>query len=83
MARATTKAQVDLVQGETNLDRKFGYVAGDDGGFFFTWLDTLSSTLSSVEEDEIDGAGELVRSDVIAFLRGYLPTTRLGRELWE
>jgi hypothetical protein len=82
MTTQITKAQVDLVQGESEDNAKFGYVAGDDGGFFFTWRPTLNATLASVEEDEVDGDGGLEESEVVDFLREYLPTTKRGREMW-
>lgn len=85
-----TKSQVDLWQGDTEVHgpslkmegRAFGYVAGDEGGFFFTWMDTLDATIASVEEDEMDGAGDLDAEEVADFLREYLPTTRRGRRMW-
>lgn len=77
-----TKSQVELVQGIGEGERKFGYVHGDDGGFFFTWMPTLEATLSSVEEDEVDGDGDLDESEVVDFLREYLPTTGKGRKMW-
>lgn len=73
-------SQVDLYQGEDINDRAFGYVAGDDGGFFFTWLDTLEETLDSIEVDEEAGNGGLRKSDVREFLADYLPTTPAGRK---
>jgi hypothetical protein len=76
------KSQVDLYQGDDDRGRSFGYVAGEDGGFFFTWGDTLDATLSSVEEDEVDGDGGLDHSDVVEFLRDYLPATKRGRRAW-
>jgi hypothetical protein len=72
------KSHVDLYQGEDQQDRVFGYVSGDDGGFFFTWMPTLTETLDSIEEDEIDGDGGLGKSDVRDFLESYLPTTPGG-----
>lgn len=88
--RTITKSQVDLWQGETEIHgpsvkcggRAFGYAHGDDGGYFFTWMDTLDATLASVEEDEVDGNGGLDQNAVAKFLRGYLPTTRRGRKMW-
>jgi hypothetical protein len=79
----TTKSQVELMQGRDDQDRAFGYVHGDDGGFFFTWMPTLDATLSSVEEDEVDGDGGLDREEVVEFLREYLPTTKRGQRTWE
>jgi hypothetical protein len=79
---SVTKSQVDLVQGDDEQGRKFGYVCGDDGGFFFTWGDTLDATLASVEEDEVDGDGGLDAGEVVGFLRDYLPKTKRGREAW-
>lgn len=73
-----SKSQVDLYQGDDAEGLPFGYVCGDDGGFFFTWRTSLSATLASVEEDAVDGDGGLDRSEVVAFLRDYLPTTRRG-----
>lgn len=77
-----TKNQVDLCQGQDDQDRDFGYVAGDDGGFFFTWMPTLEETLKSIDEDEQDGDGDLDESEVREFLATYLPTTGRGQRLW-
>jgi hypothetical protein len=77
-----TKRQVDLCQGQDFHDRDFGYVAGDEGGYFFTWMPTLSQTLDSIEEDEQDGAGDLDERNVRDFLESYLPTTKRGVKLW-
>lgn len=82
MSATITKSQVDLWQGDGEDGYPFGYVAGDDGGYFFTWLDTLDETLASVEADEVDGDSDLDESEVVEFLRGYLPTTKRGREMW-
>lgn len=77
-----TKHQVDLCQGQDAQNRDFGYVSGDDGGFFFTWMPTLEETLNSIDEDEQDGDGDLDEYEVREFLAGYLPTTERGRRLW-
>ena len=77
-----SKSNVDLVQGCDERDRPFGYVAGIGGGFFFTWMSTLEATLASVEEDEQDGDGGLTESEVVDFLRDYLPNTGKGKSLW-
>jgi hypothetical protein len=63
---------IDMYQGRDEQDRKFGYVCGDEGGFFFTWMPTLEETLASVEEDEMDGDGGLDEADVVEFLRGKI-----------
>lgn len=81
MSATISKSQVELYQGRGSDERAFGYVHGDDGGFFFTWHPTLEATLASVEEDEIDGDGGLDEGDVADFLREYLPTTKRGRKL--
>jgi hypothetical protein len=86
-----TRRQVDLWQGDTEVHgphvkcegRSFGFVHGDDGGYFFTWLPTLGETLASVEEDSESSDGGLDRAEVVDFLRGYLPRTAKGREMWE
>lgn len=77
-----TKHQVALCQGQDEAGRDFGYVAGDDGGFFFTWMPTLEATLDSIDEDEQDGDGGLAASDIREFLAAYLPTTGRGQRLW-
>jgi hypothetical protein len=83
MARVTLAAHdVDLVQGQSGDGASFGYVHGEDGGFFFTWRPTLDATLDSVEVDEVDSDGGLDRSDVVAFLGHYLPNTPRGRGMW-
>jgi hypothetical protein len=78
-----TKHQIDLVQGETEGGATFGYVAGEGGGFFFTWRGSLDATLASVEEDDVDGDGGLDKAEVVDFLREYLPTTRRGQQTWD
>lgn len=75
-----TKSQVSLDQGEDHKDRTFGYVSGTDGGFFFTWMDTLEETLDSLESDGECGDGGLRKRDVREFLAEYLPTTPAGRK---
>jgi len=82
MSTTLTANDVDLVQGQSGDGASFGYVHGEDGGFFFTWRPTLDATLASVEEDEVDGDGGLGESDVIEFLREYLPNTPRGRGMW-
>ena len=76
-----TKSQVDLYQGVDAKGRKFGYVSGDDGGFFFTWHPTIEATIASVEEDEQDGDGGLKEKSVKTFLKKYLQTTSHGIKL--
>lgn len=82
MATTLTAGDVALVQGQTEGDRDFGYVFGQDGGMFFTWMPTLEETLESVEEDEQDGDGELDADEVRDFLANYLPTTSKGQSMW-
>lgn len=77
-----SEKQVDLIQGETEQGQEFGYVSGDDGGFFFTWHGTLEETLDSIEEDEVSGDGGLGAEEVREYLESYLPTTRKGRDTW-
>lgn len=44
----------DEDQGATINDRTFGYCGIiDQGGQFFTWMDTLDETLASIEDDEL------------------------------
>lgn len=74
--------RLEPVQGQDDKGRDFGYVHGEDGGFFFTWLETLGATVSSAEEDTVDGDGGLDRSDVVEFLCRRLPGTPKGRMLW-
>jgi hypothetical protein len=69
-----TKHNVDICQGQDEHGHDFGYVAGDEGGFFFTWMPTLKETLESIEEDDIDGGGGLDKHEVRKFLADYLPT---------
>mgnify|MGYP000732833911 CR=1 FL=1 len=72
----------DLNQGTDAQGRTFGYVHGDDGGFFFTWMPTLDETVDSVEVDEVDGDGDLTESEVREWLREYLPTTKRSLKVW-
>lgn len=64
--------QLDRYQGDGHSGRKFGYVHGDDGGYFFSHHDTLEATLDSLEEDSVDGDGGLDIGDVREFLREKL-----------
>jgi hypothetical protein len=82
MTATVTKSDLDLNQGKDAQGRTFGYVHGDDGGFFFTWMPTLDETINSVEVDEVDGDGDLSESEVVEFLASHLPTTKRGREMW-
>jgi hypothetical protein len=72
---------VDLVQG-SNDEGYFGYVAGDNGGLFFTWRASVEETVDSLEVDSQDGDGGLDLAEVKTFLCGYLPTTSKGRKVW-
>ena len=69
------------LQGETEHGEAFGYVAGDEGGWFFVWGDSLTDTLNSLTEDE-DGDGGLSADEVVEFLTARLPRTRRGRR-WD
>ena len=66
------KVKLDLYQGTGKNGRKFGYVCGDEGGYFFTWMPTLEETVASCEIDEQDGDGGLEERGVVAFLREKL-----------
>lgn len=72
---------LDQVQGQDDKGRDFGYVCGDEGGFFFTWLATLDATVASVEEDAVDGDGGLDVDEVQEYLRRKLPRTQRGMRL--
>lgn len=63
---------LDRRQGVTADGRDFGYVCGDDGGWFFTWHDTLEETVDSLEIDEQDGDGGLDEEDVRDWLKDKL-----------
>lgn len=78
----TANMHVDLNQGIGKDGATFGYVAGDEGGYFFTWRETLEATLATVEVDEVDGDGGLDEAEVVAHLRSKLPATSLGRRMW-
>ena len=77
-----TERNVSLVQGVDRDGRAFGYVSGDGGGLFFTWMPTLEGSLVSLEPDEISGDGGLDYWQVEEILREYLPKTAKGRAMW-
>lgn len=56
---------LDRDQGLDKHDRRFGYVEGEDGGWFFTHMGTLDETLNSLEANEIDGDGGLTEAEVM------------------
>lgn len=60
--------KLDKKQGTTEDGRYFGYIHGDNGGFFFTHMDTLEATMDSLEVDAVDGDGGLDIDSVRAFL---------------
>ena len=45
---------IDKYQGIDEQNRNYGYIGQDDGGYFFTWLDTLEETLDSLDPNIID-----------------------------
>lgn len=61
-------ATIDLHQGVDQHGRKFGYVSGDGGGYFFTWHKTLGETVASLEEDAVDGDGGLTEMEAALYL---------------
>ena len=61
--------KIDMNQGITEDGRYFGYIAGDNGGYFYTHMDTLDDTLDSLEVDEVDGSGGLGIDNVREFLK--------------
>ena len=72
------KMMVTIKQGRDENGRDFGYAHssyGKEGGFYFTWLDTLDATIDSVEEDKVAGGGGhdlmAVKHDLRNFLAGY------------
>lgn len=61
-------ATIDMNQGVDQQGRKFGYVSGDGGGYFFTWHKTLGETIASLGEDMVDGDGGLSEIEVALYL---------------
>lgn len=68
----TTAMTLDRWQGDDEQGRKFGYICGDDGGWFFTHMPTLAETLDSLEEDEVDGDGGVSATEARRFLKRKL-----------
>ncbi len=66
------KNQLDRNQDTDDQGNIYGYIHGDDGGFFFTRHDDLDATLASIEADEADGDGGLSREAVAEFLASEL-----------
>jgi len=74
--------KIDIDQGEDDSGRTLGYVRTDredDGGYFFTWMETTDETVDSLAADDVDPptfpvevAAEFLR-DRIAIL-ALLPT---------
>ena len=64
--------RLDRNQGIDEQGRTFGYVCGEDGGWFFTHLETIDATIESLDEDNQDGDGEISRSEAAEFLRTKL-----------
>ena len=66
---------LDKVQGKTEDDRDFGYVCGDGGGYFFTWMPTLEETLDSLDVDQVDGDGGLDADEVREYLSSRIASS--------
>lgn len=64
--------KIDWDQGEDELGRKFGYVAGDGGGWFFTHFDSVAEMIESLEIDEIDGDGGVTCQTAETMLVSYI-----------
>jgi hypothetical protein len=64
--------KIDMYQGDDAQGRKFGYVAGDEGGYFFTWMGDLDTTVETLEVDEVDGDGGLDAAEVATYLRSKI-----------
>jgi predicted ribonuclease YlaK len=75
--------KIDLEHLVDDTGRSVGYVHGEDGGYFFTWMSTIEDTLASLAADEVDGPGGLDGDEVIHFLGAHLPNTPKGKTLWE
>ena len=69
---------LDRNQGTDEQGRNFGYVHGNDGGYFFTHMDTLEATIASLDVDEVDGDGGLEIAEVEEFLRDELTVKPLA-----
>jgi hypothetical protein len=63
---------IDKNQGITDSGKKFGYICGDEGGWFFTWHDTDEETLNSLEVDCVDGDGGIEYQDARKALKAIL-----------
>lgn len=69
---------LDRNQGIDEQGRNFGYVCGDEGGYFFTHMDSLEATIASLDEDKMDGDGGLDIAEVEEFLREKLAAKPLA-----
>jgi hypothetical protein len=79
MTRAKAKTMIlDRYQGDDDQGRKFGYIHGDEGGYFFTHLESLDATIGSLEVDQEDGDGGLETAEVEKFLREKLTAKSLS-----
>ena len=60
---------IDMNQGINEQGNKFGYIHGEDGGYFIEGMPTLDETLESVSADEVDGDGGLTIEEAREMLR--------------
>lgn len=60
------------IQGRTEKGKDFGYICHGNGGWFFTLHETKEETLASLEEDEMDGPGDVSHSEAYAALEDFL-----------
>lgn len=63
---------ISMKQGVRQDGRDFGYVPGEDGGWFFTHMDTVEATIASLEVDSVDGDGGLTRAEAAKRLKKAL-----------
>lgn len=59
---------IERCQGKTECGDKFGYVHGDEDGYFFTWRDTLEETVASLEYDNAFETPKVSRETAAKFL---------------
>jgi len=60
------------IQGKKEDGKDFGYICRGDGGWFFTLHEEKEETLASLEEDEMDGPGDVSHSEAYNALEDFL-----------
>lgn len=80
----TNDLRIDFVQGYDDSGLAFGFIYREEGqgGWFFSWCESLAKTLRSIEPCSVEGDGGIDDDEVRDVLRSLLPMSKRGMTMW-